>query len=220
MSDNHIITVPVNGQLQIKNNDSDLTNRFLSILSKNANSGLDLKKIQKKEMETKANLVVSMSEIKSDVFTPTLLDEYTKVVDDIKDFDNKISTLESKIKTISNQIEDSLDIEELSLLKLKKDELVSDRLYCKKERSNKADYMLEIYDQFAYKETFKEKNFKKDEPPDVMSAMMAAMMAGAGVGIANAATDKANDIIKEKTKKNRNHKNYNTINPDLKTMYD
>lgn len=221
MSDNHIITVPVNGQLQPENQESDLTQKYRAILANNASSGLDLKSLQKKEAQGKANLIASMSEIKTDVFTPLLLDEFSKAMDDVRALDTKIHTLDNLINKTSSEIYEGDDVQAIEVLRLKKECMVSDRFHCNRERADKAKYILDICDQIAYKETFKDKGPKKEDMPGGYGAMMAAMMAGAGAGIANAATDKANAAIKEKakSKKPKQPRGYNSINPDLEKMF-
>lgn len=222
MPDNHIITVPVNGQLQPERPESDLAKNFRAILANNARAGLDIKTLQKKEAEGKANLITSMSEIKTDVFTPLLLDEFSKAMDDVKALDTKIHTLDNLINKTNSEIYEGDDVQAIEVLRLKKECMISDRFHYNKERADKAKYILDIYDQIAYKETFKEKGPKKEDVPGGYGAMMAAMMAaGAGAKIATDATNKANDAIKEKakSKKPKVPRGYNSINPDLEKLF-
>ena len=209
---NEINSIEISPTLEVSN-ELSLRDKYMGILQANANRNLNQKQIEIENAKNKANLISSVSQIKSEVFAPNLLDDYSKLEKDITDLEEAIKINLSAINYIENDILQAGTIEEMELLKAKKSYLIQENRVKREEIERKMELKLKILDNFDFKGTFKEARKGINSDGEGFMGMLGAI---AGVSAGVSATMTANSIQngnKQKKKKG------NTINQDILNLY-
>jgi len=107
-------------------NEPSLKDKYMGILQANANRNLSQKQIEIENAKNKANLISSVSQIKSEVFAPNLLEDYSKLEKDILELEEAIKNNLSAITYLENDILEAGTVEEMELSKAKKVYLIQE----------------------------------------------------------------------------------------------
>lgn len=212
LNGNEINSIEMSNTLEVSN-ELSLKDKYMGILQANANRNLNQKQIEIENAKNKANLISSVSQIKSEVFAPNLLEDYSKLEKDITDLEEAIKNNLSAITYLENDILQAGTVEEMELSKAKKSYLIQENRLKREEIERKMELKLKILDNFDFKGTFKEA--KKGINPEG-EGFMGMLGAIAGVSAGVSATMTANNIQngnKQKKKKG------NTINQDILNLY-
>ena len=188
------------------NNENPITlaETYLNRLKGNSLASLNEKQLEQQNSLKRLNFISIIDEIKTNDFAPALLQEFSKTKNNLSTLDDKIKLTESIMLDLETEILSCGEQDTLTLLISKKDSFNNELRSLKGERERLQKYILEVLDQFAFKETFKEKNKKKDEDPNNMYKIMSAIAGATAGATAGAMQKKQAQSNKPKSRKLNN----------------